>query len=141
MWRCLPVIICGDRISDPGRIDVGIDDADGRDVVQPAFMKQVVILQRVQADDQIRLQGGLADDMVFLSGQLAVEFIHEFQRALAEYQLCIRDATGDPALEEMTGARHLRRFDDKSPLSATVANKQDQSSSFAHLGHDLCRAS
>lgn len=47
----LPVIICRYWIRNPCRVGICVDDANGRDVVESAFVKQNIVLYRIETDD------------------------------------------------------------------------------------------
>ena len=50
------IVIRRDRIRHPRWVRIRVDNPNGRDVVQATLMQQHPILQRIQADHQIRLQ-------------------------------------------------------------------------------------
>lgn len=133
----IPVIVRGDGVGHPGRIGIGVNNANGGDVVERALVEQDVVLERVQAHDQIRTQYRPVVKLLFESWYFLVQLIHDLQPALAQDLLAVCDTAWDPALEEMVALRELGGSCDCPVLSVACAYEQDHASSPAHLLHNL----
>ena len=97
------VVVGRDGIRDPARVRVGVDDADGGDVVQAAFVQADFVLQRVEADDQVRFQDGVLALRECLSvlGELLVCDVDDLDGAVAEDLLAVGQAARCPSVEDV----------------------------------------
>lgn len=135
--RHIPVIVRWDGVGHPSGIGVGVNDANGWDVVQCALVKQDIVLQRVEANNEIRPQHRAVVQLLFETWHLLVQLINHLHAALAQDLLSVCDASWDPALEQMVALCELGCSCNCPVLSVASAYEQDHASAPAHLLHDL----
>lgn len=140
--RNLPVVVRGNRIRDPRRIRIRVDDADRGDTLQPAFVQADVILERVQANHQIRLQRPVIRELLIHQPQVdvVVQLVHGPHAAAAQDLVPVRDRPGDPARKQVASLGHPRGVDDAACLSSARADEQDQPAVVRDALDDLGRA-
>jgi hypothetical protein len=131
--RNLPVVVGWNRICHPGGVGVGVDDANGRDVVECALVQQDVVLQRVQADDEVWPQHRAGVELFLEARNLLVQMVHYFGPAFTQNLLSVGDAPRDPALEQMVALGQLRGSRYSPVLPIAGAHKQHHTRSPAHL--------
>ena len=126
-----PVVVCGNRVCDPGRVCVGVNNTNGGDVVQATFVQQDVVLQRVQADNQIRSQGTLGLELLLKTLDLLVVVIDDLCATSAEDLRTVGDATRNPAVEQVTATTQFSSLDDNSVLTLASTNKEDETTTLS----------
>lgn len=133
------VIVGGDWIGDPRRIGVRVDDPDRWDIVQPALVQQHPVLQRVQANHQVRFQHRSLIQLIDKLRNLSIELIDHFDRASTKELLPVCESSRRPSLEEMTAAGQLRRFDHCSVLPFARTHEKYETCSFSDGGNNAAR--
>lgn len=133
------VIVGGDGIGDPRRIGVRVDDPDRGDIVQPALVQQHPVLQRVQANHQVRFQHRSLIQFIDKRRNLSIELIHHAGRAPTKELLPVGESARRPSLEEMTAAGQFSRFDHDSVLPFASTHEKDEACSFSHAGNNAAR--
>lgn len=135
------VIVGGDWIGDPRRISVSVDDPDRWNIVHPALAQHHPILQRIQANYQVRFQRRSLLQLIVELRDLLIELVENFGLALAQDQLSICKGSRRPSLEEMTAASQFSRFKHYSLLPLTSAHEQYDACSFSDTGNNAARPS
>lgn len=107
--------------------------------MQTALVQEHDVLDRVQADHEVGLQHGPVDQGVLELGELLVQRVDDLHLAVAQDLLPVRQAAGDPALEDVVALGQLRRTDDAPLLALPRAHEQDESAPRRDLLHDLGR--
>lgn len=94
--------------------------------MQPTLMQQDIVLQRVQANHQIRLQRLPTQKLVLVSRHDLIVGIHSLDRTLGENLVAISDTTRHPTVEQMATLRQGSGFDDGGILTSSSADKEDE---------------
>ena len=109
-------------------------------------MQTDLVLQRVQADDEIwaeyrvrRASGRLRHHGLVL-GDLAVEDVDDFDRAVAEDLLAVSQAPRRPAVEDVVRAGALGGVDDGVFLAVACADEEDDTAAAGDFADDFRRA-
>lgn len=100
-------------------------------------MQEDIVLERIEADNQIRLQHRDIMQALLITGQLPIELIHNLQFTVGKNLLSICETPRDPTIEEMTCPCQAGRFDNASILAGTRANEEYQPTSFTHARNNL----
>jgi hypothetical protein len=122
----IPVIVCGNRICDPCGVGVGVNDTDGRDVVQSTLVQQDVILQRVHADNKIGPEYGALEQLLLKTGHLLVFLVDNLGPTAAQNLLTVGDAARYPPLKQVVGFGELCSTDNGRILAVTGTHEQDE---------------
>lgn len=101
MRNVLPVVVGRNGVGDPGGVRVGVNDTDGRNVVQRTLVQQDVVLEWIHADDEVGPEDGTVVELLFEAGNFLVELIDDLGLAPAKNLLAVGNASRYPALEEM----------------------------------------
>lgn len=141
MVRYKPVVVGGDGICDPGRVGIGIDDADCRNVVQTALMQQDIVFQRVQTDDKIGLQSTLGLELLVEATDFFVVFINNLHGTATQNLRTVCDGAGDPAVKQMATSGHLGGLYDGTSLSISGSDEEDETSSLGDGSDDRASTS
>lgn len=89
-------------------------------------MQQHIVLQRVQADDQIGLDGGAVLELRLEAGLLAVQLIYDFLLGAAQDLLAVGQGARRPFVEQVAAAGHFGGLDDGAGLAFAGADEEDQ---------------
>lgn len=103
-------------------------------------MQQYVILERVQAHDQIGAGDWPVIKLLLEARDLLIQLVDHFRPAATQDLLAVGDASGNPTLEQMIAFGELSSAGDGSVLSITSSHKQDHATSPRHLLDNLGRA-
>jgi hypothetical protein len=133
----LPVVVGRNGVGDPGGIRVCVDDADGGDVVEGALVQQDVVLERVEADDEVGAQHGAVVQLLVEAGDLGVVLVNHLQLAAAQDLLAVGDAARDPALEQVVPLGQLGGARHGAVLALAGAHEQHDAASPRHLLDDF----
>ena len=132
-----PVIVGGNGVGDPCGISIGVDDANGGDVVERALVQQDVVFQRVQADDEVGPQRGAVEQLLLEARDVGVVLVDDFDLAAAQDLLAVGDAAGDPALKQVVALGQLGGARHGAVLAVAGADKQHNAASSRHLVDDF----
>src|SRR5450755_1706631 len=100
--------------------------------METAFVKQDLILQRIQANHQIWLKHRAVYQETLIIFHFPVQFVHDHHFAVSKNLLAIGQRAWDPPLEKMTPFCHLRSLDNTSLLTISCTHEQDQAPSLSH---------
>lgn len=131
------IIIRRNRIRNPRRISISINNTDGRHIIQPALMQQRNILHGIQADDQIRLHSRPPLEVFLELRQLGVVSVHHLRLAPAQDLLSVRQTPGDPPLEDVVAPGQLGRADNGPLLALFRADEEEEAAAGCYLFDDL----
>lgn len=132
----VPVIIGWDRVSNPGGLCVCVDDADSGHVDQGTLVKHDEVLERVEADDEVWLDGGSVQAVVFPARHDLVVVVDHLDRQEIEQGLAIGDGTGRPLVEEMVALCQAGALDDYPALAWAGSDEEDDSTTVRRLLDD-----
>lgn len=136
------VVVRRDRVCDTGRVGVGVDDTDSRDVVETTLVQQDNVLDGVQANNKVGLKCTVRFQFLFPEIiQRLIQAVHNLLFAMAQDLLAIGQATRDPTLENVISLSQFRSSDHGTLLSLSRARKENQSTPVGNLLHDLGRTS
>ena len=149
LWQCqqqeqwfvtalLPVVVGRDGVGNPSGVGIGVNDANGWDVVQGAFVEQDIVFQWVQAHDKIRAKGGPVVELLVKALDLLIQLVDDLCLAPAEDLLAVCDATRDPALEQMIALGQLGGPGNGPVLAITGSHKQYHASPAGDFLDNLC---
>ena len=99
-------------------------------------MKQDVVLEGIQADDQIGLESTLCLELLLEALNLLVILINDFCATPAQNLSTIGNASRNPAIKQMTATSQLSSLDNDSLLTLTSSNKQDQTTTLSDTTDD-----
>lgn len=133
----IPVVVCWNGIRDPGRVSVCVNDANGGNVVQSTLVEQYIVLQRVQADDQLRPEHWAVVQLLVEAGNLLVPLVHDLGPASAEDLLAVGDASGNPLLKQVVLARELGSADNSGVLAFACAYEENEAAASRDFLHNL----
>jgi hypothetical protein len=129
-----PVIVCGNRVSNPLGVTIRVQNSNSRNSQQSTLVKQNVVLLHVQADDQVGSQG---ITLLGSLGALAVCHINLHHLSVSNNHLSIRNSSGDPLLEKMATASKLSSLDDGACLTLARSNEKNQTTVVGNTLNDL----
>lgn len=97
-------------------------------------MQQHLILNGVQTNDKIRLEHGSrcidvcrCRDVLFVIRQFLIKRIHDFDFAIPQDLLSVRQTAWNPALEDVIPFRHLGGADNAFLLTGSGTSEENQS--------------
>lgn len=121
------VVVGGDRVRHPRRVGVGVDDADRGHAEQPTLVQADLVLQRVQAHDQVRAHGGVVAGGEFPAVllELVVVDVDHLDAAGPQDLLAVGQAAGHPAVEDVVAPGQLGRVDRDLLRAVAGADEED----------------
>jgi hypothetical protein len=134
------IIIRGDGVRDSCRVGIRVDDADGRDVVQSALVKEDLVLHRVETHHQVRFQDGALRQVRSEFGELLVDGVDNLRFTRAQDLLTVREAPWNPPLEDVIAPGELRGSDDALFLALPRADEEDDAASTGDFLHHFGRS-
>lgn len=135
-WHSIPVVVCGDHIGNPRGFRVCIDDTNSRHVDKRALVKQGVILEGVEADDEVGDQRPPFVEMARKALEGLVVLVEHLYLHAAEDDVAVGNGTGRPLREQVTCAREPGGLGHKLCLAGPRAHEQDQAAPVGDLFDD-----
>jgi len=126
-----PVVVGGDRVCNPSRVGVGIDDANCRNVVQTTLVQQDIVLEGIQTDDKIGLQGTLCLELFVKTTDFFVVFVNNLDGTATQNLRAVCDGTGNPAVKQVATSCHLCGLYHGTSLSISGSDKEDETTSLS----------
>lgn len=132
----IPVVVCGNHIGNPRGLRVCVDDANGGHIDERALVQQGVVLDGVEADDEVGDQRPPRGEMARVALEGLVVLVEHLYLHAAEDDVGVGDGPGRPFREQVTCAREPGGLGHELCLAGPRAHEQDQAAPVGDLFDD-----